>query len=376
MSKLNRIGVVGAGLGGTATAALLAQAGFDVRLYEQAPAFARIGAGIHVGPNVMKIMRRIGAEAELNDLGSHPDFWHSRSADDGRYLARIPLGRAETNDRFGADYVTVHRGDFHAIMARAAGKDVIKFGKKLIGVSEHGHLVTAEFEDGSQDEVDLLIGADGLNSRIREILLGPEAPIYTGYVGHRAIIPADRLGGRAFEPCVKWWLGDRHVMVYYLSDARDELYYVTGVKAPEWPPGRSSLVSSPAEVRAALHGFHPEVQSLIDASDEVSIWPFYTRNPLPVWHRGRIVMLGDACHPMKPHMAQGAAMAIEDGAILVRCLTELTGDLETRLQTYRALRIDRASRVQQVSHANTWLRENEDPFWVFGYDPYQVELTA
>ena len=374
MKKLERIGVVGAGLGGTATAALLARAGFDVRLYEQAPAFARIGAGIHVGPNVMKIMRRIGVEDELNDIGSHPEYWFSRAADDGRYIARIPLNLAQDEGRFGAHYITIHRGDFHRLMANAVGADSIRFSKRLSDAEEVGDEVRVTFEDGTEDVVDLLVGADGLYSRVRELILGEEEPIYTGYVGHRAIIPVERLGDRQFEPCVKWWLGDRHIMVYYLSDARDELYYVTGVPEAGWVQGTRSIASSSEEVRSALSGFHREVQDLIDATDEVSKWAFYERKPLPMWHRGRIVMLGDACHPMKPHMAQGAAMAIEDGAILVRCLTELEGELEGKLQAYRALRIDRASAVQKVSHNNTWLRSDEDPYWVFGYDPYQVEL--
>ena len=376
MSDIKCVGVIGAGLGGTAAAGLLSRAGFEVRLYEQAPAFARLGAGIHVGPNVMKIMRRLGVEEQLNAVASHPDFWFSRDATNGSYMSRIPLGGAANDTRYGAKYVTVHRGDFHSIMTDALADGVLRFSKKLTSVKQNDNSVDVFFEDGSSDTVDLLIGGDGVNSKIRESLLGPEEPIYTGYIGHRCIIPAERLGGREFEPCVKWWTEDRHIMVYYLSDTHDELYYVTGVPEPDWPGGVNWLPSSRAEVQKALSGYHPEVQAILDASDTVTKWPFFERKPLPLWHRGRIVLLGDACHPMKPHMGQGAAMAIEDAAILVRCLAELKGSISDKLSAYSKARIDRASRVQQVSHDNTWLRHDEDPYWVFGYDPYQVELGA
>lgn len=376
MSGVKRIGVVGAGLGGTAAAGLLERAGFDVRLYEQAPAFSRLGAGIHVGPNVQKIMRRLGIEDALNAIGSHPDFWYSRSADDGSIMSRIPLGGRNVEARYGAQYVTIHRGDFHEIMIGAIGPGIVQFSKKLTKVTEVGSQVEIAFEDETTDVVDLLIGADGINSKVREIILGIEDPIYTGYVGHRAIIPSEKLTGLQIEPCVKWWSRDRHMMVYYLSGKRDELYYVTGVPQAEWPRGVAWVPSSRDEMRNAFSGYHNDVQALIEATDVVTKWPLMERKPLSIWHQGRMVLLGDACHPMKPHMAQGAAMAIEDAAILVRCLTELKGDLGEQIETYRRARIERASRVQQVSHDNTWLQYDEDPSWVFGHDVYNVDLGA
>jgi 6-hydroxynicotinate 3-monooxygenase len=371
-----RIAIIGAGLGGTAGAALLAKAGFDVKLYEQAPAFARIGAGIHLGPNVMKIMRRIGIEDELNRMGSHPDFWYSRHWQTGDELAAIPLGDYALS-HYGASYLTVHRGDFHAMMTAALPAGLLAFNKKLTEVEDLGDVVKLHFTDGTVEDCDIVIGADGVNSKLRDALLGPELPKYSGYVGHRAVFPTPvDSGPLPYDMCVKWWSDDRHMMVYYVTEKRDEIYYVTGVPEAEWDMTKSWVPSSQEEMREAFDGWHPTVQSLINGTKEISKWPLLERDPLPLWSRGRIVLLGDACHPMKPHMAQGAAMAIEDAAMLVRCFQEVGAENHTlAFKLYEKNRTERASRVQKVSHDNTWLRTNENPDWCFGYDVFNVPLV-
>ena len=370
-----RIAIVGAGLGGTAAAALMARAGFNVRLYEQAPAFSRLGAGIHLGPNVMKIMRRIGIEDALNASGSHPDFWYSRHWQTGEELARIPLGDYALS-HYGASYLTVHRGDFHALMTAALPPGVLTFNKKLASVDDRGADVLLTFEDGTSEVADIVIGADGVNSRLREHLLGAEPPKYTGFVGHRAVFPTPLDSGTLpFDMCVKWWSDVRHMMVYYVTEKRDEIYYVTGVPEAQWDMTKSWVPSSQDAMREAFAGWHPTVQALIEATPEVSKWPLLERDPLPLWSRGRIVLLGDACHPMKPHMAQGAAMAIEDAAMLTRVFEEVgMTDHAQAFAVYEQNRTARASRVQRVSHDNTWLRTNENPDWCFGYDVFEVPL--
>jgi 6-hydroxynicotinate 3-monooxygenase len=375
MSK-PRIAIVGAGLGGIAAALLLRQEGFESTLYEQAPAFSRLGAGIHVGPNVMKIMRRLGLEQRMEAMGSHPDFWHSRNWNDGALLSEIPLGDY-ARKTYGAAYLTVHRGDFHQLMVDAVPSGGIQYDKRLTAIDDGGQEVLLRFADGTTAKADIVIGADGVNSVMREHMLGAEAPRYTGYVAHRAVFPASALAkyNMAFDPCVKWWSEDRHMMVYFVTEKQDEYYYVTGVPQAEWDMSKAWVQSSQEEMYEAFAGYHPMVQSLIDACSDITKWPLLERDPLPLWSRGRLVMLGDACHPMKPHMAQGAAMAIEDAAMLARCFKEVGAeDFGTTFALYRANRIERASRVQKVSHDNTWLRENEDPGWVFGYDVFNVPL--
>ncbi|WP_186147253.1 FAD-dependent monooxygenase [Burkholderia gladioli] len=374
--KQPRIAIVGAGLGGTAAAALLQRGGYDVRLYEQAPSFSRLGAGIHLGPNVMKIMRRIGCEDALNAMGSHPDFWYSRDGITAEVMSQIPLGDFALKT-YGASYLTVHRGDFHALMTQAVTPGTIAFGRKLTAIEDTGSEVRLTFDDGTVETADIAIGADGVNSRLREHLLGAEPPRYTGYVAHRAVFPASLLDNKPYDMCVKWWSGDRHMMVYYVTEKRDEYYYVTGVPQAEWPAGVSMVDSSREEMREAFDGFHPDIQHLIDVSPSITKWPLLERDPLPLWSRGRLVLLGDACHPMKPHMAQGAAMAIEDAAMLARCLDEVgIADYANAFALYEANRAARASKVQLVSHNNTWLRTNEDPAWVFAYDVFGVPLEA
>jgi len=378
MASTQKIAIVGAGLGGAAATTLLQQAGFDVSIYEQAPEFSRLGAGIHMGPNIMKIFRRMGIEQQLDQMGSHPDHWFSRDGMSGDYLSRIPLGEFARKE-YGASYVTVHRGDLHALQMSTIKPGTLHFNKRLEKIEDTGDQVRLSFTDGTTASADIVIGADGINSKIREELLGHEAPLYSGWVAHRALITRDKLAryDLNFEDCIKWWSEDRHMMVYYTTGKRDEYYYVTGVPHPELDFEGPFVDSSREEMFEAFQGYHPTVQALIESTDSVTKWPLRNRNPLPLWSRGRLVLLGDACHPMKPHMAQGAGMAIEDAAMLTRCLQE-TGlsDHRTAFELYEANRKERASRVQAVSNANTWLRTQEDPAWVYGYDLYAQVLKS
>lgn len=374
MKSQQRIAVIGAGLGGAAAALLLQQAGYNVRVYEQAPEFSRLGAGIHLGPNLMKVMRKVGLEQALRDIGCYPDAWYSREWNTGSVMARIPLGDY-AEKRYGAPYLTVHRGDFHALMVDAIAPGTLAFDKNLTHIEDTGSEVVMQFADGSTATADIVIGADGVNSKVRETLLGPELPIYTGFIAHRAVANADTLKYTQ-DLCCKWWSEDRHMMVYYLDRAKKEIYYVTGVPQDGWDLKHRWLPSDHDEMRAAFAGWHPAVQALIDNTVGVTKWSLLEREPLPLWSRGRMVMLGDACHPMKPHMAQGAAMAIEDAGMLLRCFDEVgLDDFESAFALYQANRSERAGKVQLVSHNNTWLMRDEDPEWCFGYDVFTVPLV-
>lgn len=372
------IAVIGCGLGGAAVATLLQQVGFDVRVFEQSPGFSRLGAGIHLGPNALKVYRRMGIEQRLEAISSHPEYWFSRDAD-GSYLARIRLGEYARRE-YGAAYLTVHRGDLHALQMSVVDPASVHFGKRLATLDDDGSAVHLGFDDGTRFTATLVIGADGIDSIVREHLLGAEAPTYGGTVAHRALIPADRLKryDLEFEDCVKWWSDDRHLMVYYTTSRHDEYYFVSGVPQHAWDGGDANFIpSSRDEMAEAFRGYHPIVQALIECAPEITKWPLLNRRPLPLWSRGRLVLLGDACHPMKPHMGQGAVMAIEDAAILARCLTDIgCDDHRAAFTVYEAVRRERASRVQRVSNANSWLRDPEDPSWVFGYDPYAHDLPG
>lgn len=371
-----RIAVIGAGLGGTVAAVLMRRQGFEVTVYEQADNFSRLGAGINLSPNVTRVLREVGVLDRLREIGVITKGWLSRQWDTGETLFELPLGDA-TEVRYGAPYITIHRGDFHAELIAAVGSESIAFGKRLVDLDPEGDAVKMCFADGGTAEAEIVIGADGVNSMVREVLLGPEKPTYTGHVGHRAIFPVSLLGGLELPDITKWWADDRHLVVYFVTSRKDEIYFVSGVPEPEWTSETSWVDCDVDEIRRAFDGFHPEVQALIDACPAATKWAFYERKPLPLWSSGRIVMLGDACHPMKPHMGQGAAMAIEDAAMLARCFDETPdGDFQDAFALYAANRMERTERVQSESRENTWLKYEQDPDWVFDYDVFNVPLVG
>lgn len=373
------IAVIGAGLGGAAAAALLINAGFSAHSFEQAPEFTRLGAGIHIGPNVMKIFREIGLEDKLSAIGAHPDHWFSRDGRSGDYLSRIELGDFALRE-YGAPYITIHRGDMHAEQIDALPQASLHFDHRLTDLEERENDVLLTFANGRQVAAQLVIGADGINSMIREKLLGVEKPRFSGWIGHRALVDMTKLRatGLEYERCVKWWWEQsRHIMAYATKSDGSEYYYVTGVPVDGWTH-ETSFVNSSREEMEAIFGdnAHPMVRGLIEATTEVTKWPFWNRDPMILWSRGRLCLLGDACHPMRPHMAQGACMAIEDAAILTRCLTQSgLKDYRNAFRVYENTRRDRATKVQTISNANTWLKQPEDPAWVYAYDPVHAPLA-
>jgi 6-hydroxynicotinate 3-monooxygenase len=377
----HRIAVVGGGLGGTLAAILLQRAGHQVAVYEQAPELARIGAGINLGANVMKIMRHVGLEATMNGIGLVPRTGASRLWDTGDVLFQRPYG--EWRERYGAHHLIMHRGDLQRVLCGALHPGTMRFGKRLVGLENSGDDTRLIFADGSQAVAGIVIGADGVNSKVREILLGVEPPTYTGTVAYRAIFPTHLLSGPPLaNDSTKWWSDerlpsqeDRHFIVYYLTAQRDEIYFVTGSPEPHWPGDSFAPVPvAIEEIRACYEGFHSEVIRVIEACPQASKWPLLERDPRPVWSRDGVVLLGDACHPMKPHMGQGAAMALEDAVILARCIEASGPDVPAAFSLYEATRIGRTSRVQRESHANTWLRDPTDPSWVFGHDALTTPL--
>ena len=231
MRRTTKIAVIGAGLGGMTVAGLLQRYGFPVKVYEQAAAFSRIGAGIHLSSNVMLVMRRLGIEQTLSAIGLHPDAFVSRQWDTGEILFELPFDAA-SEARYGAAYINVHRGDLHAVLELALAPGTIAFGRKLAGIDCSGSAVRLAFADGDQAEADLVIGADGLNSKVREVLLGPEHPRYTGHIAHRAIFPAALLKGLPIRACTKWWGPGNHILVYYMTQTREDVYIVTSAPQP------------------------------------------------------------------------------------------------------------------------------------------------
>ena len=379
LHKNTSIAIIGAGIGGLAVAAALRQAGIDSMVYEQAETFARVGAGIQQSPNAMKVHRGLGIEARLRDVGFAPTSSLNRDAISGKVTNDHPLGGA-VEERYGAPYLTLHRGDLHAALADIVPADTIIHSKKLVRVTEHGRRVTLAFADGGTAEADLVIGADGAHSLVRDYIAGPEQPRFTGKLAYRTTLPAARLRGVDIgSPRTKWWGKDRHIVIYYVTAARDEIYFTTSQpEKADWMTRESwSTKGDLSELRAAFLHFHSDVQAVLAAAPEVHKWGIYERDPLPSWSKGRVTLLGDACHPMTPYMASGAAMALEDAVGLSRCLADEDFEtIEAALRTYEAIRKPRASAVQAGSSANNWMRQETNPDWLYGYDAWRVPLRS
>jgi 2-polyprenyl-6-methoxyphenol hydroxylase-like FAD-dependent oxidoreductase len=368
------IAIIGAGMGGLAVAATLRQAGFDVRIFEQASRFARVGAGIQMMPNSMKVLRRIGIEDRLRRVAFAPYSHLNRVWDTGEVTNELPMPES----LYGAPYLCMHRAELHQALASLIPPELIHLGKKLVGLEQHSEQVTMAFADGTRERANAVIGADGVHSAVREILLGPEKLLNKGRVAYRAVFPSALMRGKEIRPSrTKWWGPDRHIVIYYTTPDRSEVYFVTSLpEGIDWvTPESWSAKGEVKELRAAYSGFHPEVRAVLEACPDCHKWAILEREPLPHWSDGRVVLLGDACHPMTPYMAQGAATSIEDAAIVARCLSETEGeDIEGAFKRYEAHRKPRTSKIQAISSANTWMKEPTDSAWLYGYDAWSVPL--
>jgi salicylate hydroxylase/6-hydroxynicotinate 3-monooxygenase len=371
------IAIIGAGIGGLAAGVFLSRLGFEVKIYEQAARFARVGAGIQQTPNALRIHRRLGTEQRMREVAFAAPAGVSREWDTGKVTNELELGEA-IERRYGTPYLFLHRADLHAIIESVLPPGIVAFGRKLTGLEQDAQHVTLAFADGTRASAHGVIGADGVHSVVRSWMLGPEKPRFTGRVAYRTTYPARLLGERRITPVrTKWWGPDRHVVIYYVTRNLDEIYFVTS--QPEqagWMTPESWSQKGDLDVmRQAFAGFHPEVRAVMQACPEVHKWALMERDPLPRWCEGRVTLLGDACHPMTPYMAQGAASALEDAAILSRCLEQCDADgIPAALQRYEINRLPRTAEIQQTSSKNTWMRNATDPTWVYGYDAWSVPL--
>jgi 2-polyprenyl-6-methoxyphenol hydroxylase-like FAD-dependent oxidoreductase len=370
------IAIIGAGMGGLAAAATLGQVGVDITVYEQAPAFSRVGAGIQMLPNSCRVLRGIGVLERLQRTAFEPYSHLNRVWDTGEVKRELPMPES----LFGAPFLCMHRADLHEALCSAVPPESIQLGKKLVGLDQNSGGVTLSFADGTTATADAVVGADGAHSLVREIIIGPDTPIHKGRIAYRAVFDASLMNGGLIAPSrTKWWGTDRHIVIYYTAADRSSLYFVTSVAEPtDWVTTESwSAKGDVGELRAAYEGFHPEVRMVLDACPDCHKWAILERDPLPRWSDGRVALLGDACHPMTPYMAQGAATSIEDAAILARCLADVgKDDLEGALRRYEVNRKPRTSRIQAISSANTWMSGgNEDTSWLYGYDAWNVPLV-
>jgi salicylate hydroxylase len=345
--RTSSVAVIGGGIGGLSAALSLLDAGFDVQVYERASTLGEIGAGVQVSPNASRVLHRLGLGDALASTGVKPLALHQRRWDDGRTLASTPWAEA-LEAVCGFPYYVMHRADLLAALTRAIPAGRIRLGHRLTGLTDHGDHVQARFANGVTADVDVLVGADGIHSQVRTELFGPDQPRFTGCVAYRGLIPAGRLPELAVTTEI--WLGPGGHFVRYYVSARRLVNFVAVVEQDTWT--RESWIdqADTAVAMAAFKGWHPQVRATLSSVDETFIWALFDRAPLERWSVGRVTLLGDACHPMLPFMAQGAAQAIEDGATLASCLTD--SEPVAALRRYERLRLPRTARLQGLSADN------------------------
>jgi salicylate hydroxylase len=368
--------VSGAGVGGLAAALGLARAGLRVTVLERAPALDEVGAGIQLSPNATRVLRAFGALDACLPHALAPDALRVRNGRNGALLMRMPLG-ALADVRWGAPHLVIHRADLQRALleaCRAAGVDLRTDCETLgFAVLPDGVEAGVRMGGGRGEHLrlrgDLLVGADGLRSALRERLgLGlSDRPIYSGRTAWRALAPGRDAPAGALAMETNLWLGPRAHMVYYPLRSGDLINMVVIIeddwrddeRADPWRAGETD----PRALRAALSGWRSEARELVALAPSWRRWPLFERPPAPRWSLdGRVVLLGDAAHPILPFLAQGSALAIEDAAALVRALARRGADVPAAVADYEAERIPRTTDVAIASRRQGAVYHMSGPF--------------
>lgn len=391
----HKILVAGAGLGGLAAAGCLLKAGHDVEIYEQAPQLGEVGAGIQLSANAMHVMNHLGVGDEVSDQAVRPAAYVFRLHDTGEIIDRFALSE-EHLELHKAPYNQVHRADLHETLANAVQKmkkGLVHLNKKATGYTEMEDGVELHFEDGTSTKGEILIGADGVKSVIRDQVAGAVEAIYTGDSAWRITVPKDKLPPNFMEEVMSVWMGPGKHSVSYWIRGGELLNFVGAVETPVAEEESWTAKFPWEDLKADFEGWHEDIQTVIDLvdKDECYRWALYRRPTIENWSSDRVTILGDAAHATLPYLAQGAAMAVEDGAVLTRAL-EQCDNIADALKLYQRNRVERTARVVNTSTANrelfhldsvdeirkSFASRNEGAdrnAWLYSYNPLTVELT-
>lgn len=391
--KTPTIAVVGGGLGGLATTIALARAGFEVDVFERAPQLGEVGAGINISPQAVKALQAIGLGDALATVGGPVTGYIQRSMYTGEALAETRFTEPGTTvSRYGAPYYTFHRADLVGALAGAIDPARTHLSHELADVSEGPRGITLMFTNGRTHTADVLIGADGIRSKVREYLYGQDDAVFTGQMVWRALVDATKLPEKFLGPHGFYgWIGKgTHLMTYYLRGNKI-INVTTQADAPGWVAEGWTTAGDPDDMRRQFPGATADLEQLMGAVTECSKWGLFGRKPTDNWGRDRIQLIGDAAHPMLPNAGQGAAQAFEDAYVLSRWLDIGRADPEAALAGFRNVRIPRAHAIQRQSlinsrlvHAGDWEKRQEEfkareragdtPLglgWIYGYEPEQ-----
>lgn len=385
--------IAGAGLGGLAAALALSSVGASVRVFEQAPTLGEVGAGIQLSPNAMHVARALGISDQIIASGFEPGAALIRDFGSAKHYVNAPLASA-CRAKYGAPFIQIHRADLHGILLKAATNAgvIVETGTPVNGYETANQRAAFLFDGGGGASADMLIGADGLRSGIREQMSGAEAPEFTGQVAWRGLIKASAVPADLVAPDATVWAGPGKHFVTYFVRGGDLVNFVAVQERADWRDESWMQPGDPAELRATFDDWRPEVTDLIDHIDTCFLWALFDRKPLARWSDGPVALLGDACHPMLPFMAQGASMAFEDAYVLAKCV-EAGADMQSAARRYEGIRKPRATKVQARARANADLfhmkgvgakarllaasllpgRAALAPLdWIYGFDPVKA----
>jgi salicylate hydroxylase len=352
-----KIVVAGAGIGGLCAALALAKRKFDVSVYEQSPQLGEVGAGLQLSPNAMHVLEALGVAEHVKAKAFVPHSAVMRHYQSGKTYFTLPLGNIAVQ-KYGADYLHIHRADLHTILYHACIEMnvCIHLGKAVERYEHTSKDVSIYLSNQEILQADVLIGADGIKSKVQACMLGEAAAEFTGQVAWRGTVRADKLSEGLIKPNANLWVGPgKHFVSYYLRGG-ELINFVAVQERGSWQKESWNEPGDISELRETFSGWHPEVTELLNATEHCFLWALFDRKPLKQWSDRHVTLLGDACHPMLPFLAQGAAMAIEDSYALAHCLAAdgLSTDskIATALQTYQNLRLSHTSKIQLKAREN------------------------
>jgi salicylate hydroxylase len=340
---MTRVAIIGGGIGGLAAANALSQAGIEVAVYEAAGELKEIGAGLALHPNAMKVLRGMGLEDKVRAVAGQSEWVVFRNWKTGRVITRT--SRAQQAVSFGVQGTTAHRADLLDVLANALPDGMVTMGKRCQEVLSDGDVAVARFADGTSVEADVVIGADGIHSRVRESLFGPDAPRFTGKICYRSIVPAAAVPGTPPDTDTTQWLGPHGSVVLYPLRGTELINIVGHYDDDDYRHESWIAECDRGEVLERYAGWHESVLRLFGAAGTWYKWALYDRDPIPQWTRGRVTLLGDAAHSMLPYLGQGAGQSLEDGAVLATALAAEAADPVRGLARYERTRRPRASSV-------------------------------
>jgi salicylate hydroxylase len=357
--RLVRILIVGAGIGGLTAALALARDGHEVAVYEQAPQLAEIGAGVQISANGARVLFALGLEDPIRAVWSVPSAKEIRLWNTGETWKLFDLG-SQSVARYGAPYFMIHRADLHQVLidaVRARKPDALALNARVTGFEHDGRRVTLNLANGERVAGDVLIGADGVHSRVRNILVGDDRPVFTGCMAWRGLVPVEKLPAHMRRNVGVNWVGPGgHVINYLLR--RAEIFNFVGIVERDWRVESWTERGTREECAADFSGWNADIHAIIRNIAEPYKWALLGREPLARLAYGRVALLGDAAHPTLPMLAQGANMAIEDGMVLARCLAAYD-DVAMALARYDGARVERTAKL--VRGANEMARRFHNP---------------